>query len=187
MKKGLFLLTVFGLIFSGSLLAQGTNTSDTKINIVKYSDYQCPACKYYVSIEEELKDAYGDDISITTKHFPLSMHEFAQVASRAAEAARAQDKYQEMHDMIFAGQEQWARGNAEGMFIGYARALDLDVEKFRNDMNSADMQRIVMADKREGLELNVNSTPTFFINGVKVERNPRTAEDFVTIIESILN
>lgn len=187
MKRVLFLLTVFGLIFSSPLIAQSSATGDARINIVKYSDYQCPACKYYVSIEKELKEEYGDDISITTKHFPLSMHEFAQVAARAAEAARVQDKYQEMHDMIFAGQQQWARGNAETMFIGYARELGLDIEKFRSDMNSAEMQRIVMADKREGLELDVNSTPTFFVNGTKIEGNPRTAAEFKTIIESIVN
>lgn len=172
---------------SSPLIAQSSAAGDARINIVKYSDYQCPACKYYVPIEKQLKEEYGDEISITTKHFPLSMHEFAQVASRAAEAARVQGKYQEMHEMIFTGQEQWARGNAEAMFIGYARDLGLDVEKFRNDMNSADMQRIVMADKREGLELEVNSTPTFYVNGVKVERNPRTAEEFKAIIESIVN
>lgn len=187
MKKGLFLLTVFAMIFSGSLLAQSSDASEAKITIIKYSDYQCPACKHYVPIEKDLKEAYGDDISITTKHFPLSMHEFAQVASRAVEAARVQGKYKAMHDMIFEGQEQWARGNAEAMFMGYARELDLDVEKFRSDINSAEMQRIVMADKREGLGLNVNSTPTFFVNGVKVERNPRTVEDFKAIIDSIVN
>lgn len=187
MKRGLFLLTVFAMMFSAPLFAQNSEAGEARINIVKYSDYQCPACKYYVSIEKELKEEYGDDISITTKHFPLSRHEFAQLASRAAEAARVQGKYKEMHDMIFAGQEQWSRGNAETMFIGYARELDLDVEKFRSDMNSAEMQRIVMADKREGMEMDVSSTPTFYVNGTKVERNPRTAAEFKTIIESIVN
>ena len=90
MKKGLFLLTVFALMFSTSLVAQSSTSGDARINIVKYSDYQCPACKYYVPIEKQLKEDYGDGISITTKHFPLSMHEFAQVAARAAEAARGQ-------------------------------------------------------------------------------------------------
>lgn len=187
MKRGLFLLTVFALMFSAPMFAQNSETGEARINIVKYSDYQCAYCKYYIPIEKELKEEYGDDISITTKHFPLSMHEFAQLASRAAEAARVQGKYQEMHDMIFAGQEQWSRGNAETMFIGYASELDLDVEKFRSDMNSAEMQRIVMADKREGMELDVNSTPTFYVNGTKVERNPRTTAEFKTIIESIVN
>lgn len=187
MKRGLFLLTIFALMFSGSLMAQSSEGSDAKVEIVKYSDYQCPACKYYVPIEEQLKAEYGDDITLTTKHFPLNMHEYAQLASRAAEAARVQGKYQEMHDMIFAGQEQWSRGNAESMFIGYANNLDLDIEKFRADLNSADMQRIVMADKRQGMRLNVNSTPTFYINGVKVEQNPRTFEEFKALVESHMN
>ncbi|MFP8489807.1 DsbA family protein [Gracilimonas sp. Q87] len=187
MKRGLFLLTIFALMFSGSLMAQSSEGSNAKVEIVKYSDYQCPACKYYVPIEEQLKAEYGDDISMTTKHFPLNMHEYAQLASRAAEAARVQGKYQEMHDMIFAGQEQWSRGNAESMFIGYANSLDLDIEKFRADLNSADMQRIVMADKRQGMRLNVNSTPTFYINGVKVEQNPRTFEEFKALVESHMN
>jgi protein-disulfide isomerase len=183
MKRGLFLLTLFGVLFTGISFAQ---SSEAEINIVKYSDYQCPACKYFVSIEEQLKEEYGDKISLTTKHFPLNMHEHAQLASRVVEAAREQDKYQEMHDMIFAGQEQWARGNAEAIFIGYAKSLDLDMEQFRNDMNSADMQRIVMADKRDGLELNVNSTPAFFINGTKLENNPRTFNQFRQLIDAMM-
>jgi len=187
MKRGLFLISIFALMFSGSLMAQNSDSSEAIVEIVKYSDYQCPACKYYVPIEEQLKEAYGDKLVLTTKHFPLNMHEYAQLASRAAEAARAQGKYQEMHDMIFAGQEQWSRGNAESMFIGYANSLDLDVEKFRNDLNSADMQRIIMADKRQGMRLNVNSTPTYFINGEKVERNPRTFEEFKALVEQHMN
>ena len=186
MKRGLFLLTLFAVLFSGSTFAQNEGESDAKINIVKYSDYQCPACKYFVSIEEQLKEEYGSDISITTKHFPLNMHEYSQLAARVAEAARAQGKFQEMHDMIFAGQEQWARGNAEAIFIGYAKSLDLDMEQFKNDMNSADMQRKVMADKRDGIGLNVNSTPTFFINGTKVENNPRTFEQFKMLINGMV-
>ena len=185
MKRGLLLFTAFALLFTAPVLAQESEAEEAPIQIVKYSDYQCPACKYYVSFEEQLKEDLGDRVSITTKHFPLNMHEYAQLASRAAEAARQQGKYKEMHDMIFEGQEQWARGNAEAMFIGYARQLDLDVEQFREDMNSAEMQRIVMADKREGLNLNVNSTPTFFINGQKLEQNPRSYERFKSMVENL--
>ncbi|MDR9417683.1 DsbA family protein [Gracilimonas sp.] len=186
MKRGLFLLTFLVALFSMPLMAQETEETEPEVTIIKYSDFQCPACKYYVSIEEQIKEAYGDDVAIIYKHFPLNIHPHAQVAARAAEAARAQGKFQEMHDLIFEGQEQWARGNAEAMFIGYARELDLDVEQFQNDMNSADMQRIVMADKREGLDLNVNSTPTFYINGTKLEQNPRTFEQFKSIIDGMM-
>ncbi len=188
MKRGLFLLTLAAFLFAGTpLLAQEAESAGPKITIVKYSDYQCPACKYFVSIEEKLKEEYGDDIVIKTKHFPLNMHQYAQLASRAVEAARVQGKYHEMHDMIFAGQEQWARGNAQSTFIGYAKDLGLDMEQFREDINSAEMQRIIMEDKREGLNKNVNSTPTFFVNGTKLQRNPRTFEDFKDAVDQIVD
>ncbi|MFV1884798.1 MAG: DsbA family protein [Balneola sp.] len=156
---------------------------NARINLVKFSDYQCPACKVFVPFVHQLKEDFGDEISVTYKHFPLSIHPYAHVAARSAEAARVQGKYQEMHDMIFEGQEQWSRGNAEAIFIGYARALELDVEKFRQDMNSADMNRIVMADRREGRDLGVNSTPTFYVNGRKLENNPGSYPAFKALVE----
>lgn len=172
------------MLMGGTVWAQQKDSAEPKVEIVKYSDFQCPACKYFVSIEEKLKEEYGDKVKITYKHFPLNMHEFAQLAARASEAAKAQGKFQEMHDLIFEGQEQWARGNAEGMFIGYAKKLDLNMDQFKEDLNSASTQNIVMKDKQQGLDLSVNSTPTFFINGAKLENNPRTYGGFKAIIES---
>lgn len=184
MKLRLLLLTLIGLLFAGVAIAQDAEEgTEPKVTIIKYSDYQCPACKYFVPIEEKLVEEYGSDIEIITKHFPLTMHQHAQIASRAVEAARQQGKYHEMHDMIFAGQEQWARGNAEGTFIGYAKDIGLDMKKFRSDINSGEIQRIVMEEKKEGVDLNVTSTPTFIINGEKLEQNPRTYEAFKQIVE----
>ncbi|RNC83173.1 MAG: hypothetical protein ED557_10705 [Balneola sp.] len=185
---------------SNSQTAQSTNTSaqalsqvqqdrniDAKVTLVKYSDYQCPACKYFHNYEHQLKEDFGDDINIVVKHFPLSIHPYAHVAARSVEAARKQGKYQEMHDMIFEGQEQWSQGNAESIFIGYAQAIGLNVEQFQQDMNSADMNRIVMADRREGRDLQVSSTPTFFINGDEIENNPPTYEGFKAIVDRYMN
>tara|TARA_R110000868_G_scaffold306734_4_gene568149 strand:+ start:11455 stop:12072 length:618 start_codon:yes stop_codon:yes gene_type:complete len=160
---------------------------DAKVTLVKYSDYQCPACKYFVPFEHQLKEDFGDDINIVVKNFPLSMHPYAHVAARSSEAARKQGKYQEMHDMIFEGQEMWSRGNAETIFIGYAQTLGLNVEQFKQDMNSADMNRIVMDDRREGRELGVASTPTFFINGDKIESNPSTYPAFKALVEEYMD
>lgn len=184
MKRIICLLALFGLFFTGISVAQ---QSEPKVTIVKYSDYQCPGCKYFVSIEKQLKEEYGEDIEIITKHFPLRMHEYAQLSARAVEAAREQGKHHEMHDLIFDGQEHWARGNAEGIFIGYARSLNLDMDKFRADLNSAAIQRRVMEDKNEGLDLGVNATPTFFINGHKIPQNPPTYAAFKAIVEQFMN
>ena len=142
------------------------------VQIVKFSDYQCPACKFFVPIEQKIKEDYGDQVSIVTKHFPLSMHPYAHVASRSAEAARKQGKYKEMHDKIFEGQEVWSKGNAE---------------VFTADMNSAEMNQIVMEQRKEGVRMGVNATPTFYINGIKVENNPQTYMGFKVLIDRELD
>tara|TARA_Y100001935_G_scaffold223573_1_gene199123 strand:+ start:21844 stop:22479 length:636 start_codon:yes stop_codon:yes gene_type:complete len=160
---------------------------DAPVQIVKFSDYQCPACGYFVPIEKKLKEEYGDKINIVTKHFPLSMHPYAHVAARSVEAARKQGKYLEMHYKIFDGQETWSKGNAETIFIGYAQDIGLDVEQFKKDMNSAEMNKIVMEDRKEGVELGIRSTPTFFINGNLVEKNPSTVNGFKILIDQYLD
>ena len=158
-----------------------------KVVIEKFSDYQCPACAYYHSILKQLKQEYGSQVRIDMKHFPLAQHTYAQVTARSAEAARRQGKFDEMHDLIFAGQQQWSRGNAEAILIGYAESLNLDMEKFKADMNSADMNRIVMANRREGLEIGLSSTPTFVINGEKIESNPDSYPLFKELVESYMD
>ncbi len=160
---------------------------DAPVQIVKFSDYQCPACKFFVPIEQKIKEDYSDQVSIVTKHFPLSMHPYAHVASRSAEAARKQGKYKEMHDKIFEGQEVWSKGNAERLFIGYAEEIGLDTEVFTADMNSAEMNQIVMEQRKEGVRMGVNATPTFYINGIKVENNPQTYMGFKVLIDRELD
>ncbi|MEP1151017.1 MAG: thioredoxin domain-containing protein [Balneola sp.] len=182
MKKGIFLTLLLSIVTFG--FAQAQSSSQAPLKITKFSDYQCPACKYYGQILDQIKEDFGSRIEVTYKNYPLRMHQYAELAARAAEAAKKQDKFIEMHEMLFVGQEQWSRGNAQSIFIGYAKELGLDMEQFETDLNSARLNRVVLADKREGTSLGVNSTPTFFINGEKVERLPQTYEAFKMLIES---
>ncbi len=170
-------------------IAAGTSevAVEAKVTIYKYSSYQCPACAYYHSFMKQLKQDYGNDVNIVPKHFPLNNQSYSHLAARTAEAAKAQGKFAEMHELIFAGQEQWSRGNAEAIFISYAESLELDMEKFRFDINSADINRIVIADRREGMDLGVNSTPTFYINGDKIEENPGSYPLFKELVESYMD
>lgn len=177
MKKTASILfaAIFSLLITSAAIAQSSNSgkeNEPALTVIKYSDYQCPACEHYFHLEHQLSEELGDKVKFVTKHFPLNMHQHAQLASRAAEAARVQGKYQEMHEMLFHGQQQWSGGNAQAIFISYASSMGLDVNKFKKDLNSAEMQRIVMADRREGMQLNVNSTPTFFIDGQQLEGVP---------------
>lgn len=199
---------ILSFLFAGLLLTSACNNADqpatnqatttaavtedvqaipAKVVIEKYSDYQCPACAYYHSFVKQLKQDYGSEVRVDMKHFPLAQHPYAQVAARSAEAARVQGKFDEMHDLIFAGQQQWSRGNAESTFIGYAESLGLDMDKFRADMNSADMNRIVMANRRQGVEIGLSSTPTFVINGNKIDSNPGSYPEFKELVESYMD
>ena len=162
------------------------DTVKAEVVIMKFSDYQCPACKYFVPIEEQLKKDFGGRVQIVYKNFPLTMHQFSQIAARAAEAAKKQGKFDEMHELIFTGQEQWSRGNAEAIFTGYANSIGLNMDQFKKDLNSAELQRLIMADKREGRDLGVSSTPTFYINGDLVQNNPPTYPQFRALVVQYL-
>lgn len=156
------------------------------VHIIKYSDYQCPACKAYIPVQEQLEEEYGDLVEIEYRHFPLSGHQFADLAARSAEAARNQGKYKEMHDLIFEHQEEWARGGAYEHFTSYAEEIGLDVEQFEEDLESGEVNRIVESQKAEGERRTVNSTPTFFINGQKIQQNPQSYEQFKSMVEMFM-
>lgn len=170
---------------TGSTGAEGS--SGAKVVMTEYSDYQCPACGYFHPIVKKLKQEYGDDLKVNYRYYPLNSHQFAALAARAAEAARNQGKFLEMHNRIFDNQQYWAStGNPQPIFIGYADDLGLDLEQFRDDLNSGETQRAVMEQKQEGRAKGVNSTPTFFINGEKLPTLPRTYQDFKAILDSYM-
>lgn len=168
--------------------AQQNTESTAKVTIVEYSDYQCPACAYYHPIVDSLKQELGDDLKVEYKYFPLNSHQYAALAARAAEAAKNQGKFLEMHNLLFENQQQWSSSNNPiSAIIGYARDLELNMDQFRKELNAAETQQIVMEEKQEGVQLGVNSTPTFYINGEKLQQNPNTYNEFKTIVESYMN
>lgn len=149
--------------------------------LVEYSDIQCPACASYHPLVKRLIADHGKDIAVVYRHFPLrQLHRNAQLGAQVLEAAAVQGKFWEMQDLLFTVQEEWAeKRNAEELFAGYAQKLQLDVEKFKIDMNLAAARDIVNADYASGIQANVNSTPTFFLNGEKI--NPgKSYEEFVS-------
>lgn len=154
-----------------------------KVHILKYSDYQCPACKMYIPAQKQLEEEFGDMIEIEYRHFPLGGHQFAELAARSAEAARNQGKFEEMHDLIFEHQEEWSRGGAGEHFRGFAEELGLDLEQFEEDLQSDEITRKIESQKAEGERRTVRATPTFFVNGQKLQQNPQNYEQFKSIVE----
>ncbi len=159
-----------------------------KASLVEYSDFQCPACKAYHPIVEEVLAVNKDTLSFTYRHFPLPNHKNAELAARVAESAGAQGKFWEMTAMIFDGQSDWALENsasAQKIFAGYATELKLDISKWETDLASQAIKNKVANDKRTGEQSGVNSTPSFYLNGKKIQ-NPRSPQEFKTLIEDTI-
>lgn len=140
-----------------------TATAVTPVEIVLFSDFQCPFCAQLAAPMRELQSAAIDGVklSIQFKHFPLGVHPNAPLAHRAALAAGEQHKFWEMHDLLFANRQRAQRED----LIGYAATLGLDLERFEHDLDSDRIGRAIQDDQAEGTRRHVSATPTFYVNG----------------------
>jgi protein-disulfide isomerase len=153
----------------------------TGVTIVEYSDFQCPACAAYFPLVEEVYSKESNNFQFVYRHFPLSQHKNAIPAAQAAEAAGKQGKFWDMSEKIFSLQDNWATStDPKTVFVGYAKDLSLDITKFEADYSSDEIKAKIDADLKSGLKAGVNSTPTFYLNGKKI--NAQTYEQFKKLI-----
>ncbi|MBM2817839.1 MAG: Protein-disulfide isomerase [Parcubacteria group bacterium] len=158
-------------------------SKESKVIITEYSDFQCPACASYYGVVKQIHKDFGDKLAIIYRNFPLrQIHKNAEIAALSAEAAGKQNKFWEMHDMLFENQKKWEfEKNAKEIFVGYAQELGLNSEQFKLDLDSKEIKEKVEADYQSGVKAGVNHTPTFFVNGEEIQ-NPRSYEEFKNII-----
>ena len=138
--------------------------ANAKVNMVVFSDFQCPFCSRVVPTIDKIEKEYGNQVRIFFRHNPLPFHQDAPLASEAAVAAEAQGKFWQMHDKLFSNQQALDRPSLEK----YAQELGLDVAKFKADLDSGKYKDAVQAEMKEGQDLGVNGTPAVFINGRKI-------------------
>lgn len=161
---------------------------DSKVTLLEYGDFQCPACKSYFPLIDQLKAEYGDRVAFQFRHFPLvQIHPNAFVSARAAEAAGKQGKFFEMHDLLYENQETWANSSSPiPLLQGYAKQLNLNIDQFDSDMNSSAVADTINADVKSAQALGASSTPTFAINGKKIDKNPQSIDEFKKILDEAL-
>jgi protein-disulfide isomerase len=131
-------------------------------SLTEFGDFECPYCgKAYVTVKR-LRERLGDRVRFEFRHFPLvDRHPHAERAAEAAEAARAQGRFEEMHDQLF--EHQAALEDAD--LAGYAEAIGLDMDRFHADMATRVHLTAIRADQAAGLELGVTGTPGWAIDG----------------------
>lgn len=131
-----------------------------KYLIVEYADFECAHCKAVAPIIDELVKA-RPDVKLVYKHYPLPFHAMARPAAIAAEAAGRQGKFWEMHAALFATQDFLS----DEMILGHAKALGLDVARFKKDIADPELGKRVDASRAEGQRLGIEFTPYFIVNG----------------------
>lgn len=161
----------------------GLGPQDAPLTLVEYSDFQCPACgAFYPVIKQMMAEpTLKDRIRFVYRNFPLTqIHQNAQLAAQAGEAAALQGKFWEMHDRLFEQQAKWSDMSSAGArdtFVGYARDLGLNVDRFTADLDSAAVQDRVQVDVDSGTRSAVSGTPTFFVNGIVIP-SPQSYDQF---------
>lgn len=154
---------------------------DATVTLVEYSDLQCPACAAVEPTLRRIAQDFAGKVRMVYRHFPLMQHPYSNQAARAAEAAGKQGKFWEMHDLLFDEQPKWSSTqNIDATLAGYAARLGLDPNKFKVDYASPSVEQAVSDDNAGAVRSDVNSTPTFFLNGVKLI--PQNFEDIYNAV-----
>lgn len=212
-KQFWIILAVIAAIFVGIVVLSnnkktenGTTSTSTKagtkhiqgegktgVTLQEYGDYQCPICGTYYPVVKQVVEKYKDQITFQFSNLPLTqIHPNTFAASRAAEAAGLQNKYWEMHDLLYINQNAWASSsNAQTIFEGYAQQLNLNMAQFKKDYSSTKVNDAINADaaafKKTG---DPEATPTFYLDGHKLDNtdlmdsNGPNVEKFSKVIDA---
>lgn len=137
--------------------------SDAQVTLVEFFDYGCPACKALKPVFEKMVADYPGQVSLSYKMYPLPSHVDSAGAAQAAFAAKEQGKFKEMHEMLFANQQEQQSDKLDA----YAKKIGLNMKKFKADYAAS--EPLVAKDKKEGEDAKVHGTPSVYINGYHYE------------------
>ena len=151
------------------------------VTVIEFADFQCPFCKRSEDAVKAIHEKYGDRIQLVFMDFPLSFHPHAMPAANAARCANAQGKFWQYHDALFADQSKLEPADLKAT----AKTLGLDTAKFNACFDKNQYGEAIQQDLEEGHRLNLNGTPTFFIDGREIV-GAQPPENFVSIIDQEL-
>jgi protein-disulfide isomerase len=140
--------------------------ADAAVTLVEYGDYECPYCGAAYPIIKQVQARMGERLRFVFRNFPIATsHPHAEQAAEAAEAAAAQGRFWEMHDLLYENQKRLRDQDLRG----YAEQLELDVDSFDSDLAEHVHAARVQEDFMSGVRSGVNGTPTFYIDGVQYD------------------
>ncbi|GAA3717118.1 hypothetical protein GCM10022204_41230 [Microlunatus aurantiacus] len=164
-----------------------SDVPDGKVTFVEFLDFECEACGAAFPAVEQLRAAYGDRVSFVVRYFPLDGHFNAQRAARAVEAAAQQGQFEAMYKKMYETQSEWGEQQVpmDDRFRPYAQDLGLDMAQWDIDYASDATKARIQADLDDGKAMGVTSTPTFFVNGQRLE--PKSYDELTTALDQALD
>ncbi|MFF8382225.1 DsbA family protein [Streptomyces kanasensis] len=144
-----------------------STAKDGKVTVVEFLDLECESCRAAFPDVERLREEYKGRVTFVIRYFPIPSHRNAELAARTVEAAARQGRVEAMYKKMYETQESWGdqQVSHEETFRGFARELGLDMKKFEADWKDPATAERVEKDRRDGIALGVQGTPTFFVNG----------------------
>jgi protein-disulfide isomerase len=173
----------------GAEPAHTLGPTNAPVHLEEFGDFECPPCGLLHPILVQMHGEFGDRLQITFREFPLvPAHQHAIAAASAAEAAGLQGKFWEMHDLLYENQKNWHETfDVRPIFEGYAKQIGIDVERFKQDINSEAVAQRIFQDGKRGHSLNVKGTPTVFMNGREIPFESLPAEKLRVLINAELS
>ncbi|HEY2973087.1 MAG TPA: thioredoxin domain-containing protein [Pyrinomonadaceae bacterium] len=158
------------------------------VTLEEFGDYQCPPCGELHPTLKKLKQEYGENLNFVFRNLPLtSIHKNALAAAQAAEAARMQNRFWEMHDLLYENQDLWKDDiNPQATFWKFASDLGLDTARFGRDLGDRQVKMRLEADQEAAAELGINGTPTVLIDGRQLRPELTTPDGIRKGIEYIM-
>ncbi len=157
---------------------QARDLPNVSVTVEEYGDYQCPPCGVLYPELKKIEAEYGNRIDFIFHNFPLTKnHKNALAAAQAAEAARLQDHFWQMHDLIYDNQNVWKdQQDPRPTFTKYARSLGLDLKRFARDLDGPEVQQRIAEDKQRADSLGIQGTPTVLVEGRQLRPEVTTPE-----------
>ena len=160
---------------------------EASVTLEEFGDFECPSCAKLATFLDQVIKEYHPRVRLIFRNFPLPNHLFARDAALAAEAAGLQGRYWEMHDMLYREQPVWTSSNsinnARTLFISYAETLELDLDRFKKDMDSDKARERIESDEARAKSLGVKTAPSLFVDRREMGPNDRTPEGVRRLID----
>jgi len=138
---------------------------DASVTLEEFGDFECPPCGHLSEPINQLEHDYRGRVCVIFRNFPLANHKHARDAAQAAEAAGLQDRFWQMHDVLYREQALWSISeDVRSLFKAYAGTIGANVPQFEKDIDSEQVKKRVAADQQQGNTLGVSTTPSIFIN-----------------------